>query len=135
MGKENEMERNMKWIIVGVAGVCALCQLILLFSEFSTYSGVGIIFNSLNHLISLVGYALLIFIIIKKVDDKEVYISYIFAAVVSSAGILEVFLLFYYLLKSLQYNCMSIGIIILIFTTVMLEVFLAIEFVRYGLDI
>ncbi len=134
MGRESDFEKNMKWIVVGVAGVCVFCQLILLFSEFSIYSGVGILFNSLNHLISLVGAALIIFILIKQVDDKEVYINYIFAAMSISSIFLEIYLLFLYLIKSLKNNCLNVGILILLFVLIMLEVYITILFVRYGLD-
>ena len=76
MDRESSFESNVKWFVVGFAGLAAFCQLILLFTEFTFFGSVGMLFNGLYHLAGVLSPGLIIFILLKRIDNREIYSSY-----------------------------------------------------------
>jgi hypothetical protein len=134
MGNETTFQKNIKWFAIGASGAVAFCHFILLFYEFSIFSGLGIMINGLYHLVSLSCPALIIFMLIKNMDDKEVYISYGIALQIIIGAMVDICLLVKYI--TLTNGTEGISAVIITFTVllILLEGFFSFCFVKYGLD-
>lgn len=134
MYRESTFESNVKWFVVGIGGLSALCQIIMLFSEFKLFAGIGMLFNGLYHFIAVGCPALIIFLILKYIDDKEVYSNYALALQSALAAIVDICLVVKYILDTKDTEGLKVWIIVMAIILVLLESFNAFVFVRYALD-
>lgn len=125
---------DLKWFVIGTAGVMGFCNMILLFSEFTFFGGVGILFNGLYHLIGLLGAALIIYMVLREIDNEEIYSNYILSLITVFEGIITLCLLIKYILCTKGTEGLKVHIIVFSIILIILEIFLAVIFVKYGLD-
>ena len=134
MYRESEFEKTIKWFLVGTAGLCALCHFIMLFYEISFFKGVGVLFNILFHLIGIGSPILIVFLFIKKADDKEVYSNYAIALNIFSTIIIDLVLIIQYILQVNTTDGFNLGIVIGYFLLILCESITVWLFIKYGLD-
>lgn len=134
MNRESQFEKYTKFFIYGAAGVGGLCHLLMLFTEFKAYSGAGMLFNALFHLITAVACALIVIIYYKNDDNKEVYSGYLLGIQSAFGAIVDICLLVRYISYTKNTTDYSVALIVFIVILTLLELLLAFLFVRYGLD-
>ena len=134
MYRENDFEATVKWFLFGAAGIASFLQLIMLFTEFSFYGSLGMLLNGLYHLVGVSCPALIIVIIIKGVDDREVYASYALALLNIASAVIDLCMLVKYIVVTKNTDGLKGWLVLLIVILIGLEVFESIIFVWYGLD-
>ncbi len=134
MYKESSFETNIKWFVYGSCGVCSLCHIVLLFKEIKLYSGAGVMFNSLYHLIALICPILLILAFFKNIDSKEVWAGYLLAAQNFMVIASNICMLTLYISKTQDTKGMSVVLIVFVSVMILLDLYYSLVLFRYGMD-
>ena len=134
MYKESSFETNIKWFVYGSCGVCSLCHIVLLFKEIKLYSGAGVMFNSLYHLIALICPILLILAFFKNIDSKEVWAGYLLAAQNFMVIASNICMLTLYISKTQDTKGLSVVLIVFVAIMILLDLYYSFVLFRYGMD-
>ncbi|SNU04600.1 hypothetical protein SAMN06297422_101142 [Lachnospiraceae bacterium] len=134
MYRETSFESTVKWFVVGAAGISAFCQLILLFTEFTFFGSVGMLFNGLYHFVGVLAFGVIILLILKQAENKEIYSSYVIGLFSLLGAMTDICLLVKYILCTNGTEGFKIWLIVLIALLTVLEIFYAVIIVKFGLD-
>lgn len=132
--RESSFESNVKWFVLGSGGIAALCQVIMLFAEFKIFSGIGILFNGIYHFLAIGCPVLIIYLILKMVDNKEVYSYYALALQSIFACIVDICLIIKYVTSTNKTEGFKIWLLVLAIVLVLLEGLVSFVFIRHALD-
>ena len=134
MYRESRLQENIKGFLFGSAGITAFLNLIMLFTEFSTYSGLGMLFSGLYHLVAIACPALIFYLIFKQIENNEVYSNYAITLRFLLAGSVDFCVMGTYIKYAGLFNGISPWIIILCVICALIEIGTAVLFLQYGLD-
>ena len=132
--RETTFESNIKWFLFGTAGLFAVCHFILLFTEFSFFTGIGMLFNGLYHLVAVGCSVLVFYLFFKRLDNKEVLSSYALGLFNILGAIVDICVLVKYILLVKDNEGFKIWLVVLGSVSIIIGVIYSILLVRYGLD-
>ncbi|MBR0146159.1 MAG: hypothetical protein IJM25_05790 [Eubacterium sp.] len=134
MNRETTFESNVKWFVMGFAGLTGLCHLILLFTEFTFFKSAGMLFNGIYHLAGVLCPVLIIFLLIKRKEDKEVYSCYSIGILGFFGSVAGICLLVKYIIDTNSTDGLQIWLTVLISILAVFEIVYAVVFIKFGLD-